>query len=122
MRFVVERTSMAFNNDKQPIKESYKGKCIQSECYMVSTFDEYNKGKYGNFKDEGFNHREMPDGTIMRDFEVDRFLIDVDSLEEIMELVDKYGDIIIRKYDYNYPILEIYDDYREWKIWEKLTH
>ena len=114
MKFVVERTSMAFNNDKQPIKESYKGKCIQSECYMVATFDEYDSEKYGNFKDEGFNHREMPDGTIMRDFEVDRFLIDVDSLEEIMELVDKYGDIIIRKYEYNYPILEIYDYYREW--------
>ncbi len=112
MIFKVERTSDIFSK-KKPIEECYSGKCIETEVRTVATFGEFKKMAGSDFKSEGFNHRKLPDKTIARDFEKECYLVDINTLEELMDIKNKYGDIVIWDYKYNYPVLEIYDTYRE---------
>ena len=69
--------------EESPVEESYPGKCLD-------TFHGPGKEK-----------------------EEDCYLIEINTLEELMKIREKYGSIIIYEQWYNYPILEIYDDYRE---------
>lgn len=111
MIFKAERTSNDGNDGVRPIDESYKGTCLQTDSWYT-TFERY-KEKYGvDFKSEGINHREV-ENRIEREREIDCYLIKIDSLEELLKLEEKYGEIIIYKSYYNYPVLEIYDYYRE---------
>ncbi|MDU3456625.1 MAG: hypothetical protein E7F47_01820 [Peptoniphilus harei] len=112
MIFKVERSS-EWSDDVQPIKEAYKGKCIETECFLFPSFEAFEERNNCSFKAIGTNHRVLPDKTIARDFEVERYLIEINTLEDLMKLEKKYGDIIIRHYSYNYPVLEIYDTWRE---------
>lgn len=112
MIFKVERTS-EWNEDVQPIKEAYKGKCIEIQNLLFKSFEAFEEKNNCSFKAMGTNHRVLPDKTIARDFEVERYLIEINTLEDLMKLEKKYGDIIIRHYSYNYPVLEIYDTWRE---------
>lgn len=114
MIFKVERTS-EWSDDIQPIKESYKGSCIETECYLLPSFEAFDERHNCNFKAKGTNHRVLPDKTIVRDVEVNCYLVEINTLEDLMKLQGKYGDIIIRYSSYEYPILEIYDTWREWK-------
>lgn len=110
--FKVERTSDLFSKEK-PIEECYLGKCIETEIRTVATFEEFKKRFNEDFMSEGFNHRELPYKEIARDFEIDCYLIDINTLDELMNIKNKYGDIVIFDYKYNYPVLELYDTYRE---------
>ena len=51
------------------------------------------------------------------DMHFDVIVIEINSLEELMEFQKDYGDIVILDYDYDYDKnlkeIEIYDDYRE---------
>ena len=49
------------------------------------------------------------------DMHFDVIVIEINSLEELMEFQKDYGDIVILDYDYdkNMKEIEIYDDYRE---------
>ena len=110
--FKVERTS-TFLSEEKPIEECYEGKCIETQIKKLATFEEFKKRFNEDFISEGFNHRELPYKEIARDFEIDCYLIDINTLEEFMDIKNKYGDIVIFDYKYNYPVLEIYDTYRE---------
>ena len=55
----------------------------------------------------------LPDKTIARDFEIDCYLIEINTLEELMKIEEKYGSLIVMHLSYNYPVLEIYDTWRE---------
>lgn len=112
MIFKVERTS-EWSDDIQPIEEAYKGKCLKTQCLLFPTFEAFEKDRDFSFKADGMNHRVLPDKTIARDFEIECYLIEIKTLEDLMKLEMKYGDIIIRHSNYNYPILEIYDTWRE---------
>ena len=112
MIFKVERSS-DLGNIAKPIKEAYKGKCIETERSLFRTFEEYEKIVGVSVKAKGMNHRINKNNRIVRDFEIECYLIEIKTLEDLMKLEMKYGDIIIRHSNYNYPILEIYDDWRE---------
>lgn len=112
MIFKVERSS-EWNDDIQPIKEAYKGKCIDTQVFLFPSFEDFEEMKDCSFKALGTNHRVLPDKKIARDFEIDCYLIEINTLEDLMKLEKKYGDIIIRYSSYNYPVLEIYDTWRE---------
>ena len=112
MIFKVERTSN-WRDDKQPIEEAYKGSCIETELYLLPSFEAFDKRNNCSFKAKGTNHRVLTDKTITRDVEIECYLIEIKTLEDLMKLEMKYGDIIIRHSNYNYPFLEIYDAWRE---------
>ena len=49
-------------------------------------------------------------------WEVYKWAIDINSLEDLMKLTEKVGDIIVsppHEETDNHPSIEIYDDYRE---------
>lgn len=112
MIFKVERSS-EWAERVQPIEESYKGKCLDTQCLLFPSFEAYEEKNDCSFKDIGMNHRVLPDKTIARDFEIDCYLIEINTLEELMKLEDKYGSLIVMHLNYNYPVLEIYDTWRE---------
>ncbi len=112
MIFKVERTSN-WRDDKQPIEEAYKGKCIKIEWYLLSSFEAFDERHDYTFTATGTNHRVLPDKTIARDVEIECYLIEINTLEALILLEKKYGDIVIRHSNYNYPVLEIYDTWRE---------
>lgn len=112
MIFKVERTS-EWNKDVQPIEEAYKGKSIRHEWYLLPSFEAFDEKHNCNFTAKGTNHRVLPNQTIARDVEIECYLIEIKTLEALMELEMKYGDIVIRRSSYSYPVLEIYDDWRE---------
>ena len=113
MKFKVERTSMW--NGEKPCEEAYKGQIpyVQELCFK--TFEEF-KDKYKeDFLSRGTNHRIIKKG-IARDMGYeDCWYVDINSLEELVALEKKYGNIIItRPYtDSKILELEIYDTYRE---------
>ncbi|MBU5669602.1 hypothetical protein KQI68_07085 [Peptoniphilus sp. MSJ-1] len=41
------------------------------------------------------------------------FLIEIKTIEELLELENKYGELIITTFCYDFPTIEIYDYYRE---------
>lgn len=65
--------------------------------------------------EEGENHR-VENGRIKRDFHDEGWFIEVNSLEELIKMVDEHGSIIVQPFGYkrcDYYNLEIYDGYRE---------
>ena len=85
MIFKVERTS-EWSDNIQPIKEAYKGKCIEIQNLLFKSFEAFEERNNCSFKDIGTNHRVLQNKTIARDFEVERYLIEINTLEELMKL------------------------------------
>ncbi|MFR9276524.1 MAG: hypothetical protein ACLVK5_00255 [Peptoniphilus senegalensis] len=112
MIFKVKRSSIEAEGIL-PIKESFKGKCLETQCLLFPSFEAFEEKNNCSFKAMGMNHRVLPDKTIARDFEIDCYLIEINTLEELMKLEDKYGSLIVMHLNYNYPVLEIYDTWRE---------
>lgn len=112
MKFKISRTSTYCN---QPCIEAVKEKCISIDERTVNSPDKLNfKYDRENWFTEGTNHR-IEDGHIKRDIEDEDWFIEVNTLEDLIEFQEKYGDIIIQKSWDNDTIkeIEIYDDYRE---------
>ena len=118
MKAIVERTSN-WGNEEKPIDEAVCVRRIlhyQDRRNMSSMEEAKTKFWYNEFMSSGTNHREE-NGYIVRDCEREECVweIDVESLEDIIHLFKKYGDIIIKssvysEYDFS---IEIYDTYRE---------
>ena len=71
---------------------------------------------YNEFISSGTNHREE-NGYIVRDCEIVESVweVEIESLNDILSIFKKYGDIIIEESiysEYDFTI-EIYDAYRE---------
>jgi len=118
MKFIISRTSEW--QDDIPLcggarKESYKF----VDRRMVKSLADARKAKWGaEFFAEGENHREENSG-IARDLGPrDYWVIEFETLEELLAFQDKHGDLVLRRplFDLvNGPEweIEIYDDYRE---------
>ena len=61
-----------------------------------------------------FNHR-VENGHIKRDFKTEEWVVEINTLEELLKFIDKYGQVIVGSWyrNKNLPSIEIYDDYRE---------
>ena len=115
MKFIVSRVS-CWNDDDQPCEGATRESCIRVDERV--TDDPRKIGFYGGkskwWFDEGENHR-VEAGHIKRDFPVERWFIDIVSLEALIDFIGTHGDILIGS-QYDDPSrlrIEIYDDYRE---------
>lgn len=118
MKATVERTSN-WGCEEKPIDEAVlanKTLHYQDRRNVSSMEEAKTKFWYNEFMSSGTNHREER-GYIVRDCErkEDVWEIEIESLDDILCLFDKYGDIIIKssiylEYDFS---IEIYDTYRE---------
>ena len=112
MKMRITRTSLSWSDEKNPpIEEAIRGKYIyvdERTCDDPSKIHHY-KGDTKWWYEEGKNHR-VENGHIKRDIEREGWLIVINSLEQLVDLSKKYGELIINA-DENE--IEIYDDYRE---------
>lgn len=111
MQFGIRRTSIW--GDECPYKHAYQASYVRID---ERTVDDPMKNKYigEDWYKEGKNHR-VENGHIKRDFEDKHWFIDIESLEDLMELYEREGQLIIESVygNPNIPCIEIYDNYRE---------
>ena len=121
MLFVVSRTSLVWSDDA-PCPYATLRKIVNVESYKYSSPEEFDKNHFYSpaWLEEGTNHRVNEHGHITRDNGlVTVWTIEINSLEELLEFIDKYGDgfggVVISPYRSNpsYFEIEIYDNYRE---------
>ncbi len=121
MKFIITRTSEWGGDDNSPCEEAKRSQIVKVETRTLRTPEEFDKKfatREGAWLSVGTNHRIGRNGYICRDREMmDVWTIEVNSIEELIELSRKYGEIIVADHYSNsndeYPSLEIYDDYRE---------
>ena len=119
MKFIITRTSERGNSS--PCAEAKKEQVVKIETRTLHSPEEFDKkfaDREGNWLSVGTNHRIGKNGYICRDREMmDVWTIEVNSIEELVALSRKYGEIIVADHYWSssdeYPTLEIYDDYRE---------
>ena len=119
MKFIITRTSEW--GDSSPCAEAKKEQVVRIETRTFHSSEEFDKkfaGREGCWLSVGTNHRIGRDGYICRDREMmNVWTVEINSIEELIALSRKYGNIIIADHYLNvndgYPALEIYDDYRE---------
>ncbi len=114
MEFLIKRTRYW---GEKPCKEAKPKKFVHIDWRTVKTLAEARKQDWGDeFFARGTNHREEK-GMVARDLSpTARWVIEINTLEELIKLSDKYGDIILGYTDLYKGIeyeLEIYDTYRE---------
>lgn len=113
MKFRITRTSTW---DQKPIKEAKKVDAIYHDIrtIILEKMQRERPDLYRDFMSEGANHRTAGVESI-RDLEHQIWMIEISSLEELLDLHDKYGEFVITSTRYpEYPIeIEIYDDWRE---------
>lgn len=113
MKFIVKRTSI-WQDDVQPCPESILEPTTRID---ERTVDDPKKIPAGDMTEEwyatGKNHR-VENGHIKRNFDDQRWFIEIKDLADLLLFQCKYGDLIIRdSYDNDYKTIEIYDGYRE---------
>ena len=114
MKYMIKRTS-TYVEDIKPCEEAYLDKYISIDERVINDPKNFNcESDRENWYKEGKNHR-VEYGHIKRDFKDKAYFIDINSLEELNKLSNKYGDLIIRECwdNPNIPCIEIYDNYRE---------
>lgn len=60
-----------------------------------------------------FNFNSPPCKNAFQEMDGDKYYIEVDTLKDLLTLVNKYGPIILDKGHNSQYSIEIYDDYRE---------
>lgn len=118
MKVIVERTSL-WGNEEKPIDEAVLVNRIlhYQDRRTASSLEEAKTMRwYKEWISSGSNHREE-NGYIVRDCEREKSVweVEIESLNDIISIFKKYGDIIIvesiySEYDFK---IEIYDTYRE---------
>ena len=113
MKFTIERASQMFDNINSPCEGAVREKLTYYDRYGFNSFEEYQKSFRKNFVEEGFDHKVTKDG-IMRSLEKFYWVIEFNTLEELMNFTDQEGRIVIEsEKDTDYKNIVIYDDYLE---------
>lgn len=116
MKIIISRTSI---DDKKPCKEAKKGlfPCWDtrscSEEYFNNSFTE-------SWRSRGKNHTKVGKYITRQLEDIEKWYIEIETLDDLIKLQKKYGDLIIKSYLFdkykgkdNILEIEIYDDYRE---------
>lgn len=112
MRFTIHRTS-EYRTEVQPCKGAYQVDSFQVDERTVKDPSKIPDGK--DWYSKGINHRVVK-GHIFRDFPVKVWVVDIESLEELLEFTKEHGEIVLSGSSWRsreFAALEIYDDYRE---------
>lgn len=118
MKFIVSRTSI-WNEEESPCEEARRDSVPYVESYNFKTPEEFDKSsvmrREGSWLSVGTNHRLNKKGHITRDNGIrDVWSIEINSIEELIEFVNKYGEIVVQDdFCSDYKEIEIYDDWRE---------
>lgn len=118
MKFIVSRTSI-WDDEKPPCEEARRDSIVRVETRTLYTPEEFDKRfalQEGKWLSVGTNHRINERGYITRDNgTIDVWSLELNNLEELVEFVNKYGEIVIGNdwRNKDYKSIEIYDDYRE---------
>ena len=119
MLFEIIRTS-SWDHDNPPCDGCIPIKITKVETRTLGSAEEFDArfGKReGKWFSVGSNHRFNSKGYITRDIgENDSWGIEINTLEELMKLKNRVGEeLVIGNSWHNpeFPIIEIYDDYRE---------
>lgn len=116
MKFTIRRTSGW--EDEKPCEEATPCEVTRVDIRSLKTPEEFDNRlglREGKWLENGTNHRKI-DGHIARDMgTVKCWAIELNSLEELIALYYKYGELVIatNMWDKETPSIEIYDDYRE---------
>lgn len=120
MEFKISRTSI-WGEDK-PCKEAYEKKIIRIDERDFKSFEEHdNRFPNRKWESEGFNHKILQPNNkydtphIYREFNDEIWAIEINTLEELINFHNKYGELVIKQSYENPNIseIEIYDDWRE---------
>ena len=112
MKFRVERTRMS---DDKPCDGAYESDYIRVDEWEVDDPFKLKSSYYcygEKWYKQGKNHR-VEDGHIKRDLDDHGWFIDIESLEELVKLMERVGENIIIMNDEGILAIEIYDNYRE---------
>ena len=110
MKYIISRASEC-NEEIKPCEGAVLETLVATNTYVSEEAPGYYKAK---LNPNNFNFREE-DGKFKCDFYKNLWTIEINSLEDLMKLYDKYGDLIIQDSIWceNIPEIKIYDDYIE---------
>lgn len=115
MKFMVTRTSL-LGREKCPVEGAKRERFVRIDERTANDPKKIpaHKGTDGDWYEKGSNHR-VEKGHIKRDFEDEAWFVELGSLEDLLNFVDKNGEVVVGWSMWNSGIrsLEIYDDYRE---------
>lgn len=115
MKIIISRTSI--NNDKKPCKEAKKG--LFPYWHTITCSEEYfNNSCTESWRSKGKNHTKVGKYITRQLEDIEKWYIEIETLDDLIKLQKKYGDLIIKSYSKggkkdNILEIEIYDDYRE---------
>ena len=97
MKFIVSKTRVTLTESKKPCHEAMETDLTPLDIRDVKSLEEA-KGKiwYKDWLKEGDNHREE-NGTVVSDrkLKVKQWVIDLNTLDELLAFQGKYGDILV---------------------------
>lgn len=114
MKFSVTRTSRYWG---KPCNEAKKVKATYLDRRAVKSLEEAKKYSwFEEWYNSTVNHREE-NGYIIGEWKEkwDIWVVEINSLKDLLRFIDKYGQVVIQESDYKeYPYeIEIYDTWRE---------
>jgi hypothetical protein len=115
MQFLISRTSL-HDDSKKPCKESCEITIPYYDRRFFKSFEEHDTKLKVKWLDKGTEHKVLPHGGISRRMgDKNAWAIEIESLDDIVRLYNKYGDLVIttRIFSEDQPEIEIYDTYRE---------
>ena len=113
MKFIITRTS-DYQKKKPPTENATYEEYETVD--MVILKDEKERDAYietKGWKNEGYGHKKVSKTRAQRTLKLKDWFIEVETLDDLLKLMEKEGELIIGQYGRKYPYIEIYDYYRE---------
>jgi hypothetical protein len=122
VKLIISRTSNHFDDDTPPCEGATQETVTRIDERTFHTPEQFQAACREDWFARGINHRTLwgPRGGIQgiaRDFPNDMtvWFIEINTLEDLLALQDREGQLVIGTYFHNsdYREIEVYDDYRE---------
>jgi GTP:adenosylcobinamide-phosphate guanylyltransferase len=97
MKFIVSRTTVSLRKSKKPCDEAMEVELTPLDYRTVKTLEEAKKKVwYKDWLEGGINHREEG-GLVVCDKKIKekQWVVEINTLEQLIEFQSKYGDIQI---------------------------
>jgi GTP:adenosylcobinamide-phosphate guanylyltransferase len=97
MKFIVSRTTVSLRKSRKPCDEATEADLTPLDYRTVKTLDDAKKKVwYKDWLEGGLNHREEA-GMVVCDSKIKekQWVVDIDSLEDLIAFQEKYGEILI---------------------------
>lgn len=114
-KFIVKRTSLGWHDDVKPCEEAKEESVTSYDCRTLPVKSMQKKFPDADFSDfEDYTFKSGIKGC-RRVFYKNVYTIEIDSFEELMSFIKKYGAVVIlsKSLDCDLQTIEIYDSWRE---------